>query len=329
MYYIFHGDDEFTLSEAVAELKGKLGDPAMVDVNTTILDGQGLTLPELIHACDAIPFMGDRRLVIVEGLLQRFDPQKGGRSEADQRLVDGLRDYLQDLPDTTRLLFVESKSLHGNNSILRLGQRDDHAYVRKFEVPRHQAVSRWIRERVEEKGGRIQTGAVMALAAYGGDDLRRLDQEIEKLLTYAGDRPVTEANVRQLVPAATESDIFAMVDALGQRNHREAATRLHELLEAGEPPMYLLYMITRQFRILIQVKELAGEGMSRSALQSRLGLHPFVVKKALAQARNFSPSQLNAIYQKILETDEAIKTGRLEPELALDMLVAELVAQQD
>lgn len=324
MYYVLHGDDEFTRSEAIADLKARLGEPAMAAINTTVLDGRSLSISELIHACDAIPFMGDRRLVIVENLLQRFDPRKGGRSEADQKLVDALRDYLPQVPETTRLVFVESKRLHGNNPILKQAHQDPHAYVREFDMPRHGAVGRWIVRRVEERGGKIESGAVMVLSAYGGNDLRLLDQEIEKLLIYAGDRPITEADVRRLVPAATESDIFAMVDALGHRDRRQAVARLHELLEAGEPPTYLLYMITRQFRILTQVKELAGQGMHQAAIQSRLGLHPFVVKKALAQARNFSLEQLNAIYRKILETDEAIKRGRLEPELALDMLVVEL-----
>ncbi|RME49411.1 MAG: DNA polymerase III subunit delta [Chloroflexi bacterium] len=325
MYYIFHGDDEFTRSEAVAELKAKLGDPAVADINTTVLDGRNVTLSELIHACDSIPFMGNRRLVIVENMLQRFDPRKGGRSETDDQLLDALKSYLPQLPESTRLVFVESKSLHGNNPILKLAQRDDQAYVREFEVPRHGAVGRWITRRVKEKGGTIQSGAVMLLTLYGGEDLRLLDQEIEKLLTFAGDRAITEADVRRLVPAAVESNIFAMVDALGQRDRRQAVTRLHELLEAGESPIYLLFMITRQFRILTQVKELAGQGLQLPAIQSRLGLHRYVVEKALGQARNFSLGQLNVIYRKILETDEAIKTGQLEPELALDMLVAELV----
>lgn len=326
MYYIFHGDDEFTRSEAVAELKARLGDPAMADINTTVLDGRSLTMSELIHACDAIPFMGERRLVIVENLSQRFDPRTGGRSEADQQLVEELRNYLPQLPGTTRLVFVESKALHGNNPILKQAVKDEHGYVREFATPRRGAVSGWISQRVQEKGGKIQSGAVMMLAAYGGDDLRLLDQEIEKLLIYAGDRAVTEADVHRLVPAAVESNIFDMVDALGQRDGRQAITRLHELLAAGESPIYLLYMITRQFRILTQVKELAGQGLHQGAIQSRLGLHPFVAQKALAQARNFSLGQLSAIYGKILETDEAIKTGRLQPELALDMLVADLAS---
>lgn len=327
MYYIFHGDDEFSRSQAVEELKAKLGDgdAAVADINTSTLDGRNLTLSELMHACDSVPFMGERRLILVENMLQRFDPQKGGRSEADQKLVEGLRDYLPQLPATARLIFVESKSLHGNNPILRQAKQDDHGYVHEFETPKRGGISNWIKRRVKEKGGDIQSGAVMLLAAYGEDDLRLLDQEIEKLLTYTGNQTITERDVRLLVPATTESDIFAMVDALGQRNHREAVTRLHELVEAGESPIYLLYMITRQFRILTQVKELAGQGKHQSAIQSDLGLHPFVVKKALGQARNFSLSQLQAIYHKILETDEAIKTGQLEQELALDILVAELV----
>lgn len=327
MYYIFHGDDEFNRSEAVSALKAKLGDSAMADINTTLLDGRSLTMPELIHSCDAIPFMGERRLIIVENLLQRFDPRKGGRSEADQQLVEALRSYLPQLPETTRLILVESKALHGNNPILKQAPKDEQGYVREFKAPRHGAVGRWISQRVVEKGGNIQSGAVMLLSAYGGEELRLLDQEIEKLLTYAGDRPITEADVHQLVPAAAESNIFAMVDALGQRDGQQAITRLHELMEAGESPIYLLYMITRQFRIITQVKELAGQGLHQAAIQSRLGLHRFVAQKALAQARNFSLGQLSNIYRKILETDEAIKTGRLQPELALDILVAELVAR--
>jgi DNA polymerase-3 subunit delta len=324
MYYVFHGDDEFSLSEALTRLKDRMGDPEMVDINTTALNGRTVDLSELIHACDAVPFLGERRLVVVERMLERFDPRKGGRSEADQVLLDGLRDYLGHLPDTTRLIFVETKTLHGNNPILRQAQRASDAYVEEFGVPNPRTIAGWITHRVKGKGAEIQSGAAVALSAYAGDDLRLLDQEIEKLLTYTNRRPITEADVRRLVPAATESDIFAMVDALGQRKGDAALMRLHELLEAGESPIYLLYMITRQFRILTQVKELLRQGVPAPTVASRLSLHPFVAKKAQAQAKNFSLEQLANAYRRILGADEAIKTGKLDAELALDLLVADL-----
>jgi len=324
MYYIFHGDDEFTLWETVSDLKAEFGDPSFVDVNTTVLDGRNLTLAELQHACDAIPFLGDRRLVIVTDMLARFDPQKGRRSEADQQLVDGLCVYLPQMPATTHLIFAESKTLSGRNPVLKLAQGDPHAVVREFKVPRRNELGSWITQRVKKYGGEFRTGAVMALAAFGGTDLRLLDREIQKLITYVGDRPVTEEDVRQLVPAARQADIFAMVDALGHRNLRQAIQRLHELLEAGESPVYLLYMITRQFRILLQVKELLRQKVPQREIPARLGLHPFVVEKAARQARNFTLRQLRAIYQHLVETDEAIKGGRMEGSLALDLLLVEL-----
>lgn len=324
MYYIFHGDDEFSLSEALTGLIGRMGDPGMVDINTTRLDGRSADLSELIHACDAVPFLGERRLVIVEQMLERFDPRRGGRSEADQALVEGLRDYLGDLPDTTRLVFVETKTLHVNNPILRQARDQSDAYVEEFTVLKPRMIAGWITQRVKGKGAEIEARAAAALSAYGGEDLRLLDQEIEKLLAYTNGAPITEADVRRVVPTATESDIFAMVDALGQRKGHQALIRLHELVEAGEPATYLLYMITRQFRILTQVKELLNQGVPPPTVASRLSLHPFVAKKAQAQARNFSLTQLEGIYSRILDTDEAIKTGRLDAELALDLLVAEL-----
>lgn len=324
MYYIFHGDDEFTLWEAVAELKAALGDPSLIDINTTYLEGRGLTLAELQHACDALPFLGEWRLVIVKSLLARFDPQKGGRSEADQRLVDGLRGYLPRLPTTTRLVFAESKTLSARNPILKLAEEDPQAVVREFKVPRRNELGRWIARRARTRGGTFQPGAVMALAAFGGTDLRLLDQEIQKLITYAGDRPVTEADVRRLVPAARQADVFAMVDALGHRNLKQATRRLHELLDAGEAPAYLLYMITRQFRILLQVKELLQQNVPQREIPARLGLHPFVVQKAVNQARNFTLRQLQTVYRCLVETDEAVKAGRMEGSLALDLLLVEL-----
>lgn len=324
MYYIFHGDDEFSLAEALGSLVDRMGDPEMVDINTTRLDGRSADLSELIHACDAVPFLGERRLVVVERMLERFDPRRGGRSDADQVLADGLRDYLPQLPGTTRLIFVETKSLHGNNPILRQARDQPDAYVEEFSALNPRMITSWITQRVKAKGAEIEGRAAAALAAYGGEDLRLLDQEIEKLLTYTNGSPITAADVRRLVPAATESDIFAMVDALGQRNADQALIRLHQLIDAGEAATYLLYMITRQFRILTQVKELLSQGVAPPTVASKLNLHPFVAKKAQAQARNFSLAQLEEIYRQILDTDESIKTGRLDPELALDLLVAEL-----
>jgi DNA polymerase-3 subunit delta len=158
-----------------------------------------------------------------------------------------------------------------------------------------------------------------------GGNLRLLDQEITKLVTYtAGERAITGEDVDAIVPYAQAVIIFDLVDALGQRNGRAAARTLHGLLDAGAAPLYLLAMIARQFRLLIQVKELQGLGVNQQGIVKTLGLHPFPARKLQAQAIRFNASQLETILRWILDADVAIKSGQMEPEAALDLLVADV-----
>ena len=327
MFYLFHGEDEFSRSETLADFKKKMGDPGLVELNTTVFDGSRVTLDELQHACGSVPFMAERRLVIVEGLLTRLASK--GKGEAlsawQKEYLEGLTQYLQRLPETTRLVFVEDTSISKNNPVHRLALADEGGHVKEFKPPQGKALNRWIEQRVKKKGGQINAAAVETLAAFVGNDLRLLDQEIEKLVVYVdGARPISEDDVRLLVSYVQEANIFEMVDALGQRDGQRAAKLLHQLLDEREHPLRLLGMIVRQFRIMIQVKELNERGLSQQDISARLRLHPFVVKKAVRQAMNFSMEQLEAIYRKLLETDVAIKTGQMDEVLALDMLVVGL-----
>lgn len=338
MFYVLHGDDAFSLGEELAGLRAKLagGDPVMGDLNTTTLEGSRLTLGELRHSCDAIPFMADRRLVIVEGLLWRLAP--GGRagrggsvaaeaSGSKQQLLDQLAAYLPHLPPTTRLVFVENETLPDSHPILEVARAEGkhrRAWVRQYRLPRERDLPGWIRQRAEEKGGGISSEAVSMLAGLVGTDLRLLDQEIEKLLLYADDRQVTSDDVQALVSHARETSIFDLVDCVGRRQTDRALQLLHRLLEDGEAPLYLLTMLARQIRILIQVAELQERGLTPKEVARRLKLHPYVVEKGLAQARNFDLVQLESAHERLVKTDWAIKTGEAEDVLALDMLVVAL-----
>jgi DNA polymerase-3 subunit delta len=331
MFYIFHGDDQFGVSEALADLRGKLadGDPVMGDLNTTTLDGRRMTFGEMRHACDAVPFMAERRLVIVHGLLARLAPGGKQQSNAEwkREFLDELCDYLPHLPSTTRLIFVEEKTLKPSHPILKVAKEEGkrrRGFIREFPLPKESALPRWIRERAKEKGGEISHEAVTVLAALVGTDLRLLDQEIEKLLLYADGRRVTSDDAALLVSRARETSIFDLVDCVGRRQTGPALKLLHRMLDEGEPALYLLAMLARQVRILIQVKELADRGRNQGEIASDLHMHPFVVKKGLQQARNFEMSQLEAAHEKLVEADWAIKTGQAEDVLALDALVVAL-----
>ncbi|MEW5716993.1 MAG: DNA polymerase III subunit delta [Chloroflexota bacterium] len=333
MYYIFHGEDEFSKTEQINQLRAKMGDPQFADLNTTQLDGRKIALSELTHACDAVPFLADRRLVIVEGMLARLEPRrKKSEEEAGEELEEEtnpdlakeLAAYLPRLPETTRLIFVEAKTLAKNNPILKHAAADKTAYVKEFSAPDAKRLPKWIQDRVKSKNGAIQPDAVNELAAHVGNDLRLLDAEIEKLLTYRANQPIRGEDVRALVASVSESNIFDLVDAIGRRETTAALKLLHAQLAHNAAPMYLLTMITRQFRLLLQTRDFAARGKTAEQAAAQLKMHPFVAKKTWAQSLNFSLPQLEAIYQKLLDADIAIKTGRNEPMLALDLLVVEL-----
>jgi DNA polymerase-3 subunit delta len=190
VFYIFHGDDEFTRAEELARLRGKLagGDPAMAELNTTILDGNQVTMGELRHVCDTIPFMADRRLAIVHGLLSRLSPatkSRGKKRPQDpepawkKRFLEDLTSYLPDLPPTTRLLLVEYRTLRASNPIIKLAtspEMEGMGFVKLFKPPEDQDLREWIQERSRSKGGQISHEATALLVMLVGNDLRLLDQ---------------------------------------------------------------------------------------------------------------------------------------------------------
>ncbi len=330
MFYILHGDNEFEISERVADFKQKIGDDAMRDLNVTLLEGCKTTLGEIQHAADAIPFLADKRLVIVEGLLTRLasrrakDGDETVPSAAAKDFLSGLIEYVPRLPETTRLVFVEFQLLNPRHQLIKLAEQQKGRTVIECRQPAVTELPRWIIERVKKQGGSIESGAAQRLAALVGGDLRRLNSEINKLITYVNaQRSITEKDVLLLVSDASTSSVFDLVDALGKRDGQRAAHELHHLLDQGENPLGLLAMIVRQYRLLILVKELQARNLPPDGMAKELGQHPFVIKKLNEQARNYRDvGQLEAIYRRLLDIETEIKTGQTSDVLALDLLVA-------
>jgi len=327
MLYILYGQDGFSLSQAVAEIKADLGDRETVAANTTSLGGQRLALGEIRNKCDTAPFLCSHRLVIVEGLLGRFDAKQGksrsrkGKSGNGLEEWDGLADYIRQMPETTVLMLVDEE-VKGNNRLLK--ELSPLAEVRAFPLLRGTGLKSWIRQRVKAEGGDITPQAVNLLAELIGGDLWAMDGEIRKLLLYSQERPVSEDDVKQLVSCIQEANIFALVDAVAERRTELAQRILHRLYGDGVPPTHILTMITRQFRLIALARDL-GKGLSRVQIQDRLGLKAsYAQDKTLSQAKLYDFEQVKRAYDKLLETDLAIKTGQYTDELALELLVTEL-----
>jgi len=329
MIYLIHGEEEFLRSESLLRMKAAVDSPDMADLNTIRLDGRKTTLSELQHACDTVPFLAPRRLVIVDSLLGRPGARGGKRAKPQNDYLQGVLLYLDQIPETTDLVLMEEvrvKRGHPLHSKLQSLVKSNQASIELCERKRGSELVRWIEARIRAKGGQITRDTTQELMRTVGDNLRLLDQELEKLVAYtAGKRPISPEDVQLLVPLARREKIWDMVDALGEGRGRRAIASLHRLLDDGDHPLYVLAMIVRQYRILLQVKDLTARGLRSSAIAKELKLRDFVVEKMVRQARRYSLPQLEAIYARLLATDLAIKTGQMDAVLALDVLVAELV----
>jgi DNA polymerase-3 subunit delta len=182
-------------------------------------------------------------------------------------------------------------------------------------------LERWIGQRLRLKGGRIERPALQDLATFPVTDFRQLDLTLDRLVVYADGQPITRSDVRTLVTQSHEATVFELVDAVGLRDRRAALEAYRRLLADEVSPIYLLVMLTRQLRLLLLAKEALER---REDIGAALKVHHFVAQKLSQQARNFSFERCVGAFQRLAATDEAIKTGQADEDVAVELLLVEL-----
>ncbi len=330
MIRVYHGDDDFSKDEAVARVRMSLGIPEIRDANTTELEGK-FKLAEVMAVAMAMPFLADKRAVIVRDLLTRVEANN--KSVGDE--WDGLASHLKGVPSSTELIFVESKVERdderdkkradlrkGGRGLRVVGQGTE---VREFRELKGEDLNRWVRDRVANYGGDIQPDAVARLVLLVGGNLRLLDQEIRKLTVHSFGREVRRADVDLLVSAASEESIFDAVDEVLERRPGAAMKRMYALLDEGRSSSEILTMLARQVRVVLLARELRGSGVSQDEIGKRIGItHPYALEKTLRQAQRFDFDYLASVHRRLLNADIAIKVGESSERLAVEMLVADL-----
>lgn len=321
MIRVLHGEDEYSSSEELARIRASAGPEEVRDPNTTVFEGRSYNLVDVIGAAQVVPFMADRRVVIVYGALERM--QKRDKSLGDE--WRDLEESLSGLPATTELVFVETISLRDNG--LALKSVGPSARVQEFRKKRRGELEIWIRDRFVHHGAASTRDAVARIVWLAGSDIRLLDQEIKKLALYAGDREVTLEDVDLMVPDAREANIFAAVDAVLERRPAVAMKLLYSLLSGGSSVQNILSMLARQVRLLILTIELRQQGVHQDELGKRIGLtNQYALDKTMRQSANFGTDHLAKILRRLLAADLAIKQGQMDERLAVEILVGELSA---
>lgn len=320
-FYLFHGDDDMSIQEAVSKIRAGMGDGPNADMNISDYDGENIEVARILNDVKSFPFLADKRLVIVRGLVTALMKTAHGKKQ-----LDNLIEAVPTLPAHARLVLVERNNLKSNLKIVKLAQKE--GFLRQFTAPKD--TTQWIQKRAEgEYKAQIETRAAVALASVTGNDLRRADNELVKLVSYVDDeRPISEADVALLTPYVAEANVFDMVDALATGNGKVALSLMNQVLDQdpSDPGFKLFGLITRQFRLLLLTREHIDTGGSadKNAIAKVLGIHPYPASKLAVQSRRFSIAQLDSIYRRVQQYDVDMKTGKIKPRLALELLVATL-----
>ena len=326
--HVIYGDS-FLVAQRLRQVKVEAGAADLMDSNRHVVSAGQARPDEVLAMCNSLPFLDTMRLVEIEGVLAAQQGSGGGRRSGRRSATatgawTQLVDAVPALPDTTVLIFVDG-DVQQNNPLLR--SLSEHCAVHREATPNAQALLQWIKQRAEEKGSSITPPAMQVLAELVGGDLWTIDRELEKLSLYATGRSITDGDVRTMVPYAQEANIFAAVDSIMDGRPGPALRSVMQLIEDGQEPLYIIAMIERQLRLIALARDLSDRGVSQPDLGRRMGTSSdFVVRKTLGQARRLTLAQIRGKYRRVLESDLAIKQGRLEPALSLQLLVADLAA---
>jgi DNA polymerase-3 subunit delta len=245
---------------------------------------------------------------------------------SDLNKEEGLEEFLKKQQDDLIIVYQEGepdKRLSLFKFLIKT------AKAQEFEFLEGVKLRNWARERIESQGAKIDSPALEKLLDYVGNDLWWLSGEIDKLASYKKQGKIEEADIELLVKPKIEPEIFKTIDAIALRNNswsgkKQALKMLHQHLESGDHPLYLLSMINYQFRNLLMVKGLMEKNQPYYNILKTVKMHPFVAQKSYEQARHFTLQELKKIYQKIFQIDLMVKTGKVDSLAALDALIVSI-----
>ena len=276
-------------------------------MNYAHYEGKNINVREVIDLAETLPFFAQRRLIVFE--------DTGFFKSAGAELAD----YIKDMPETTYFIFVENevdkrsklyKAVKAKGHIVELTTQDEGT------------LKRWIQGIVRREKKQIPDSVILYFLNKVGTDMENIQRELEKVFCYALDRQeITREDIDAVCVTQITNHIFDMVNAVADKNQRRALDLYYDLLALKEPPMRILFLMIRQYRILFQVKGLSGQGYGKKEIASKAGLHPFAAGKYMDQAKRFRMSELRAVLEDGADIEQRVKTGLLTDNLAVELFI--------
>ena len=312
--YLLYGEEAYLKNQYKDKLKAALWQEGDT-MNAAFYQGRSTNPKELIDLAETMPFFADHRLILVED------------SGFFKSGAEDLAEYMEHIPQTTTFVFSETdvdkrsrmyKALKNNGRIV------------EFAAQNQELLTRWLLGRLRRENKNITKAAMQEFFDRVGLDMGTLDREMEKLICYCLDRDVIElADVEAVCPQAVTNRIFDMVGAIVECRRKDALEMYYDLLALKEPPLRILFLITRQYNILMQLKDLKRKGMNNPAMAKAAGIPPFAVSRSLGQASRLSVGSIEHILSYSVEMEDAVKTGQMNEQIAVELVIIEASRERE
>lgn len=309
--YLLYGEEAYLKKQYKDRMK-KAIIPDGDTMNYAYYEGKGINPAELVDLAETMPFFADLRLIVVEN------------SGFFKNSATELADYIKSMPDTVCLLFIENevdkrgkmyKAVKDRGRIVEMGRQDEKTLLY------------WIAGNVKKEGRQIKESTARYLVSKTGTDMENLEKELEKLFSYTiGQEEITAADIDDICTTQISNKIFDMIEAVAAKRQKQALDYYYDLLALKEPPMRILYLLARQFKLLLEVKDLMGRGNDKAQIAKTAKLHPFVAGKYMQQCRTFTKAELRDIMEEAASTEEMVKTGRLNDVMSVEIFIVKFSA---
>lgn len=305
--YLLYGEEAYLKKQYKDKLVKALvaeGDT----MNFSAFEGKHINAKEIVDLAETLPFFADHRVILIEnsGFLKSS--------------CEDLAEYISDTPaETTCFLFVEEE-VDKRNRLYKVISKKGRAV--EFGTQSDDLLVRWIVGRLKKENKNITREVLQYFMNMTGTDMGNIDRELEKLICYTmGKDVITAEDVAAVTTEQVTNKIFDMVNAIAEHEQKKALDLYYDLLTLKEPPMRILFLITRQFQILLHLKDMSGKGFDQSTIASKAGIPPFAVRRNQAQAKGFTLEQLKQAIADAVELEEAVKNGRLNDQMAVELLI--------
>jgi len=321
--YLCYGNEDYLKDWILLELKSKYIEKTFESLNYIYMDGKDSGASNIVNACETLPFMSEKKIVVVEGL-----PFFSGAKSVNTEDEDELNSYLSRLGDSTCLVFIEKEEKLDNRKKLVKKIKSVGSIIEINRI-KDEELSKWITKIFNKEKKKISKGTVIHFIQNSGyldvnsnKTLYDLENEIIKISNYLGDREeVTAEDIDKVLVKSLQNNIFKLVDGIGQKRADLALRVFNEMLLDNQPVLIIMSMIIRQFRLLFMAKLLEEKGYSQGNIAEKIKVPNFIAQKVIQQSRNFTEKELEEGLNKCLEIDIYVKSGKIDNKLAIEMLL--------